>query len=97
MPGKASTEALGVVAGIGVRALGEEDVDERPRPLALGGGREGRAGELVGGEAGVGGPAQHLGHDARQGLGAASLGRPIGDVRWASSTDNRRATSPSRG
>ena len=74
-------EALGVVAGVGVRALGEEDVDERPRPLALGGGREGRAGELVGGEPGVGGPAEHLGHDARQGLGAASLGRPIGDVR----------------
>ena len=73
-------QALGVVARVGVRALGEEDADEGPGPLALGGGGERRGGDLVGREAGVGGAAQHLGDDPGQGLGAAPLRRPVGDV-----------------
>ena len=73
-------QPLGVVAGVGVRALGEEDADERSRPLALGGGGEGGGGELVGREPGVRRPSQHLGDDPGEGLGAASLGRAVGDV-----------------
>ncbi len=49
--------------------------------LALGGGREGRRGQLVGGEAGVRRPPGHLGHDPGQRLGPAALRRPLGDVR----------------
>ena len=73
-------QALGVVAGVGARALGEEDPHERPGTLALGGGGERRGGDLVGGEAGMGGAAEHLGDDAGEGLRAAPLGRPVGDV-----------------
>ena len=80
IPGNSSHEPLGVVAGVGVRALGEEDPDERPGPLALGRGGERGGGDLVGGEAGLGRPPQHLGHDPGQRLGAASLRRPLGDV-----------------
>ena len=47
-PGELVDQPLGVVAGVGVRALGEEDPDERTRALALRGGGEGRRGELVG-------------------------------------------------
>ena len=73
-------QALGVVAGVGVRALGEQDPDERPGPLALRGGGERRGRDLVGGEPGVGRAAQHLGDDPGERLGAAALGRPVGDV-----------------
>ena len=79
-PGERVDQALGVVAGVGVGALGEEDADERSRALALGGGSEGRGGDLVGGEAGVGGAAQHLGDDAGQRLRAAALRRAVGDM-----------------
>ena len=74
-------QPFGVVARVGVGALGVQDPDERAWPLALGGGGERGRGELVGGEAGLCGPPQHLGDDARQRLGAAPLRRPFGDVR----------------
>ena len=73
-------EPLGVVAGVGVRALGEEDLDERTRALPLGGrGERGRS-HLVGREAGLGAAPEHLGDDPGKRLGAALLRRPIGDV-----------------
>ena len=70
----------GVVDGIGVRALGEQDPDELAGALALGGRGKGGRGDLVGGEAGRARPAEHLGHDPGQGLLAAPLGRPVGHV-----------------
>ena len=73
-------QPLGVVAGVGVRAFGEEHPDEGSRSLALGGRGEGRGGDLVGREPGVGGAAQHLGDDPGQRLGAAPLRRSLGDV-----------------
>jgi hypothetical protein len=45
--GNGVDEALRVVAGIGVRAFGEEDADEWPGPLALRGSGERRGGDLV--------------------------------------------------
>ena len=79
--GEGIDEPLGVVAGVGVRALGEQDVDERTRALALGRGRERRAASSSAVKPACGRATKHLGDDARQGLGAASLRRPIGDVR----------------
>ncbi len=78
--GERVDQPLGVVARVGVRALGEEDADERPGPLALGGRGERRGGDLVGGEPGVRRAAEHLGDDAGEGLRAAALRRPVGDV-----------------
>ena len=74
-------QPLGVIARVGVRALGEQDPDERPGspPLGRRGERGGR--QLVGGEAGLRGPAQHLGDDAGQGLRTAPLRRSLGHVR----------------
>ena len=80
-PGEGVHQPLGVVAGVGARALGEEDVDERARALALGRGGERRCRQLVGGETGVRGATKHLGDDARKGLVAASLRRPVRDMR----------------
>ena len=74
-------QALGVVAGVGARALGEEDADMRPRTLALGGRGERGGGQLVGGEARLGRPAEHLRDDARQRLRAATLRWPLRHVR----------------
>ena len=73
-------ETLGIVAGVGAGALGEEDADERARTLPFGRGGEGRGGDLVGGEPRMGGPAQHLGDDPGEGLCAPPLGRSVGDV-----------------
>ena len=73
-------QSLGVVAGVGAGALGEQDPDEWTRTLALGGGGEGRGGDLIGREAGVGGTAQHLGDDPGERLRATPLRRPVGDV-----------------
>ena len=74
-------QPLGVVAGVGVRAFREQHPDQRSRVLALGRGGEGGGRQLVGGEAGMGRPADHLGHDPGQRLGPAALRRPLGDVR----------------
>ena len=73
-------QPLGVVAGVGVGALGEEHPDERPRPLAFGGGGERGGRHLVGRETGVGGPTKHLGDDPGERLGATLLWRALGDV-----------------
>ena len=70
-------QPLRVVAGVGVGALGEQHPDERARPLALGGGGERGGGELVGGETGLGGAAEHLGDDPGERLGAAPLRRSL--------------------
>ena len=78
--GERVDQALGVVAGVGAGALGEQDPDQRPRVLALRGGGEGRGRDLVGGEPGVGGASEHLGDDPGQGLRAAALRRAVGDV-----------------
>ena len=74
-------QALGVVARVGARAFGEQDPDERPGMLALRGRGEGRGGDLVGGEPGMRSAAEHLGDDPGEGLRAAPLRRPVGDVR----------------
>ena len=66
-------EALGVVAGVGVRALGEQDADERPGALALGGGGEGRGGDLVGREPGWA---------ARRSISATIPARASAPRRW---------------
>jgi hypothetical protein len=79
--GEFADEPFRIVARVGVRALGEEDPDERSGALALGRRRERGGCELIGGEAGLGGAAEHLGHDPREGLGAAPLGWSLRDVR----------------
>ena len=79
-PGELVDEPLGIEAGVGVRAFGEQHPDERSRSLAFRGGGEGGRGQLVGREAGVGRAAEHLGHDPGQRLGATPLWRAIGDV-----------------
>ena len=73
-------QPFGVVAGVGVRAFREQHADQAARVLALGGGGEGRGGQLVGREPGVRRPAGHLRHDPGQRLGAAALRRALGDV-----------------
>ena len=78
--GELVDQPLGVVAGVGAGALGEQDADEGAGSLALGRGGEGRRGHLVGGEARVRGAAQHLGDDPGKRLRPAALRRPIGDV-----------------
>ena len=50
------------------------------RALPLGGRGERGRGDLVGREAGLGAAPEHLGDDPGEGLGAALLRRPIGDV-----------------
>ncbi len=84
--GERVDEALRVVAGIGVRAFGEEDTHEWPGSLALRGSGECRGGDLVSGEAGVGGATKQLGDDPGQRLIAASLRRTVRDVRPGSVT-----------
>ena len=79
-PGEGLGDPLGVVGGVGLRALGEEDPDEGSRAASLGRRREGGGRDLVGREPGRGGPAEHLGDDAGEGLGAAALGRTVGDM-----------------
>ena len=69
-PRELGHQALGVIAGVRVRALGEQHPDEGSRPAPLGGGGEGRGGDLVRGEPGLGSASQHLGDDPRQRLRA---------------------------
>ena len=78
--GERVDQPLGVVAGVGAGAFGEEDPDEGSRSLAFGRRGEGRRGDLVGGETGVRSAPQQLGDDACQCLAAATLRRSIGDV-----------------
>ncbi len=73
-------EARGVIARVGVRALGEEDVDERAGALPLGGCREGCRRDLVRGEARLRRAAQHLGDDPGEGFRAATLRWTVRDV-----------------
>ena len=73
-------DPLGVVAGVGLRAFGEQDLDERAGALPLGGRGERRRRDLVRGEAGGGRPTEHLVDDPGQRLGTAPLGWPVGDV-----------------
>ena len=79
--GERVDEALGVVAGVGAGAFGEQDPDERSGTLPLRRGGERRGRDLIGGEPGVRRAAQHLGDDPGEGFRAAALRRPIGDVR----------------
>ena len=79
-PWELVAEPLGIEAGVGVGALGEEHPDERSRSLAFGGGGEGGRGQLVGGETGVGRATKHLGDDPGERLGATLLWRAFGDV-----------------
>ena len=79
-PREGVDQALGVVAGVGVGAFGEQHPNERAGSLALGRGGERRGGQLVGREPGVARPAEHLGHDPGQRLGAAPLRRSLGDM-----------------
>jgi hypothetical protein len=74
-------EPLGVVAGVGVRALGEQDLDERARALSLRGRGERGRGDLVGRKAGLGTAAEHLGDDPGKRLRTALLRRPVRDMR----------------
>ena len=80
-PGELVDQPLGVVAGVGVRALGEEDPDERTGSLALGGGGEGRRGQLVGGEA----------RRARRDGASRRRSRPAPRRRAAAAAGRRRA------
>ena len=73
-------EPLRVVAGVGAGALGEEDAHERPGALALRGRGERGGCDFVRGEPGVRRSSKHLGHDARECLRSAPLGRAIGHV-----------------
>jgi hypothetical protein len=79
--GKRVAQPLCVIAGVGVRAFGEEDLDLLPGSLPLARGGEGRRRDLVGREAGDGRPAEHLGDDPRERLRATPLRRPIRDMR----------------
>ena len=79
-PREGVDQAFGVVARVGVRALGEQDPNERAGSLPLGGCRERGRSQLVCGEPGMGSPAQHLGHDPGQRLRSAALRRPVGDM-----------------
>ena len=73
-------QTLGVVAGVGVRALGEEDLDLGSRALPLA--RRGERGRrhLVGPEPGLRRPPEHLRDDPGQGLRPASLRRAVRHV-----------------
>ena len=73
-------QSLGVIAGVRARALGEQDADQRTRPLPFRGRGKGRGGHLVGGVPGMGRPAQDLRDDPRQRLRAALLRGPLGHV-----------------
>ena len=77
--GELAVQALGVVAGVGGRALGEEDADLLARPLALRGRGVGGGRDLVGREAGLGGAPEHLRDDAAERLRPAAVDGPIGD------------------
>ena len=72
-------QALGVVARVGGRALGEEHAHLLARALPLRGRGVRRGRDLVGREAGLGGASQHLRDDARR----APRGRGGGAVRSA--------------
>ena len=75
--GNASMIRSASTVGVGGRALGEQDPDVRPGPLAVGGGGERRLGHLVGGEPECGGAPQRLGHDAGQRVRPAAHRRPV--------------------
>ena len=81
LAGELAVQSLGVVAGVGRRALGEEDVDLLARALPLGRGGVGRRGDLVGREAGLRGAPEHLGDDPAQRLRPAAMRRSIGHDR----------------
>ena len=74
-------QPLGVVARVGVRALREEHLDQRARPLPFRRRGKGSRRDLVGRESGLGSAPDHLGDDPGEVLRAALLRRPVRDMR----------------
>jgi hypothetical protein len=77
-PGELVVEAFRIVAGVGLRAFGEQHARDLAGPPALGRRREGRRRDLVRREAGPGRAPDHLRHDPGQRLRPAALRRAIG-------------------